>query len=81
MGIDRVELRRKNLIPPDAFPWKAPNGQTYDSGEFEAIMDEAIAKSDWASFDARRKQSEAAGKIRGIGLSVYLENYLRYVYK
>lgn len=74
MNIDRVEIRRKNLIPPDAFPWKAPNGQTYDSGEFEAIMDEALRRSDWAGFEARRAVSAANGKLRGISVSNYLEN-------
>jgi len=73
-GIDRIELRRRNLIPPDAFPWKAPNGQTYDSGEFEAIMDEALKRSDWDGFPARRAQSAAAGKLRGISIAPYLEN-------
>jgi aerobic carbon-monoxide dehydrogenase large subunit len=72
-GIDRIELRRRNLIPADAMPYDCPHGITYDSGEFEAIMDEAMKQSDWDGFDARRKQSEASGKIRGIGLSVYLE--------
>ena len=74
MGIDRVELRRRNLIPPDAFPWKAPNGQTYDSGEFEAIMDVALEKADWAGFEARRADSAAKGKLRGISVANYLEN-------
>jgi carbon-monoxide dehydrogenase large subunit len=73
-GIDRVELRRRNFIPPDAFPWKAPNGQTYDSGEFEAIMDAALDKSGWHDFAARRAQSAVAGKLRGIAVSCYLEN-------
>ncbi len=73
-GIDRVELRRKNMIPPDAFPWKAPNGQTYDSGEFEAIMDEALERSDWDGFEARRAQSAANGRLRGISIAPYLEN-------
>ncbi len=73
-GIDRVELRRRNFIPPDAFPWKAPNGQTYDSGEFEAIMDAALEKSDWDGFKARRAASATVGKLRGIGISCYLEN-------
>lgn len=74
IGTDRVELRRKNLIPPDAFPWKAPNGQTYDSGEFEAIMDAVLEKSDWAGFEKRRADSAARGKLRGISLANYLEN-------
>ena len=74
MGIDRVEIRRKNLIPKDAFPWKAPNGQTYDSGEFEEIMDAALERADWNGFERRREQSEANGKLRGISVTMYLEN-------
>ncbi|MHA1108992.1 MAG: xanthine dehydrogenase family protein molybdopterin-binding subunit, partial [Alphaproteobacteria bacterium] len=73
-GIDRIELRRRNFIPPDAFPWKAPNGQTYDSGEFEAIMDEALKKSDWDGFKARKAAAADTGRLRGIGISCYLEN-------
>lgn len=74
MNIDRVEIRRKNLIPPDAFPWKAPNGQTYDSGEFEAIMDVALEGGAWSSFEDRRTKSASNGKLRGISVSNYLEN-------
>ncbi|HUG77176.1 MAG TPA: xanthine dehydrogenase family protein molybdopterin-binding subunit, partial [Burkholderiales bacterium] len=72
-GIDRVELRRRNLIPPSAMPYAAPSGQTYDSGEFEAVLDKALALSDWNGFPARRKRSEAAGRLRGIGLGCFLE--------
>lgn len=74
MGIDRVELRRRNLIAPDAFPYKAPNGQTYDSGEFEAIMDETLKRADWNGFDSRRAASAANGKLRGASITNYLEN-------
>jgi aerobic carbon-monoxide dehydrogenase large subunit len=72
-GIDRVELRRRNLIPPSAMPYQAPSGQTYDSGEFEAVLDKALALSDWQGFAARRKLSEARGRLRGIGLACFLE--------
>ncbi len=72
-GIDRVELRRRNLIPASAMPYKAPSGQTYDSGEFEAVLDKALALADWQGFAARRKASEAAGRLRGIGLCCFLE--------
>jgi carbon-monoxide dehydrogenase large subunit len=72
-GIDRVALRRRNLIPASAMPYAAPSGQTYDSGEFEAVLDKALALSDWAGFAARRAHSEAAGKLRGIGLCCFLE--------
>ncbi|NKB22645.1 MAG: molybdopterin-dependent oxidoreductase [Alphaproteobacteria bacterium] len=74
MGIDRVELRRRNLIAPDALPYKAPNGQTYDSGEFEAIMDETLKRSDWNGFEARKAESVANGKLRGVSITNYLEN-------
>lgn len=73
MRIDRVELRRRNLIPPSAMPYKAPNGQVYDSGEFEAVMDKALALADWNGFLARRAAAERAGRLRGIGLCCFLE--------
>ena len=74
MGIDRVELRRRNLITPEALPYKAPNGQTYDSGEFEAIMDATLDRADWAGFEARKASSAARGKLRGASITNYLEN-------
>jgi len=72
-GIDRVTLRRRNLIPPTAMPYKAPNSPVYDSGEFEAVLDKALALADWAGFAARRAASARAGKLRGIGLCCFLE--------
>ena len=72
-GIDRVELRRRNLIPPSAMPYKAPNSPVYDSGEFEAVLDKALLLADWRGFDARRKASERVGRLRGIGLCCFLE--------
>jgi carbon-monoxide dehydrogenase large subunit len=72
-GIDRVELRRKNLIPPSAMPYKAPSGQTYDSGEFESVLDKALELADWKGFPGRRKASEAKGRLRGIGVCCFLE--------
>jgi carbon-monoxide dehydrogenase large subunit len=72
-GIDRVELRRRNLIPAAAMPYKAPSGQAYDSGEFESVLDKALALADWRGFAERRKSSERAGKLRGIGLCCFLE--------
>lgn len=72
-GIDRVELRRRNLITPAEMPYLAPSGQTYDSGEFEAVLDKALLLADWKGFAARRKASEAKGRLRGIGLCCFLE--------
>jgi carbon-monoxide dehydrogenase large subunit len=74
LKIDRVELRRKNLIPVTAMPYTTPNGQIYDSGEFEAVMDKAIALSEWNSFESRRISSERQGKLRGIGMCSFLEH-------
>ncbi len=72
-GIERVELRRRNLIPVSAMPYKAPSGQTYDSGEFEAVLDKALALADWQGFAARRKAAAAHGRLRGIGVCCFLE--------
>ena len=73
MGMDAVELRRNNLIRSDQMPYQTALMHAYDNGEFEQIMDLAIEKADWGGFDDRRRQSEANGKIRGIGLASYLE--------
>ena len=73
MGIDQVELRRRNHIPPEAMPYKEPNGTTYDSGKFTNLLDKAVKLADWYGFPARKRQSQARGKLRGRGISDYLE--------
>jgi carbon-monoxide dehydrogenase large subunit len=73
MGIDRVELRRRNLVRPDEMPYAAVSGLTYDSGDFPAILDEAVARADRAGFEARHRASAEAGKLRGLGIACYLE--------
>ncbi len=73
LGVDRVELRRRNLIPVNAMPYSAPNGQVYDSGEFEVVMDKALVLSEWNAFESRRQASERDGKLRGIGMCCFLE--------
>ena len=73
LGVDRVDLRRRNLIPASAMPYAAPNGQVYDSGEFEVVMDKAMALSEWSAFEERRQVSAQAGKLRGIGMCCFLE--------
>ena len=72
-GLDRAQMRRQNLIPAAAMPYSAPNGQVYDSGEFEAVMDQALMLADWNGFAARRAASERAGLLRGIGMCCFLE--------
>jgi aerobic carbon-monoxide dehydrogenase large subunit len=73
MGIDRVELRRRNLIRSDEMPYKAPSDMLYDSGDFPAVLAHAVAAGDWKGFDKRRKESAKRGKLRGRGIGCYLE--------
>jgi aerobic carbon-monoxide dehydrogenase large subunit len=73
-GVDRVSLRRKNLIPAAALPYANPFGMTYDSGEYHAVLDRALALADWDGFAARRLQTEGRGRRRGIGLGAYVES-------
>lgn len=72
-GLSRDEIRRRNFIPPEAFPYKTYTGSTYDSGEYTRLMDAAIERADWADFEARRKESASRGKLRGLGLAYYVE--------
>lgn len=72
-GIDRVEIRRRNLVPTDKFPYKAFHGKTWDCGDFVGLLDHAIKAADWNGFDARKAQSAKHGKIRGRGLGCYIE--------
>lgn len=73
-GRDPIMLRRQNLIPPSAMPYATPVGRTYDSGEFETVLDKTLALADWDGYESRRAASAAAGKLRGRGLACYLEN-------
>jgi carbon-monoxide dehydrogenase large subunit len=72
-GFDPIALRRRNFIPRNAMPYKTPNAGTYDSGDFEAVMDDALERADWSGFPKRRAQAKRAGKLRGIGIATYLE--------
>jgi carbon-monoxide dehydrogenase large subunit len=73
-GIDRVRLRRRNLIPAKSIPYKTAVGTTYDSGDFPAIVDKALAFADVAGFKQRRRESQRRGKLRGLGISCVLEH-------
>jgi carbon-monoxide dehydrogenase large subunit len=73
MGIDSIELRRRNHITPDLMPYTAPSTMKYDSGEFATVLDKALAGADWDNFPARRAASRARGKLRGRGIGQYLE--------
>ncbi len=73
MGIDRIELRRRNIISTAEIPYDAVSELTYDSGDFPAVLDDALAAADWEGFDARREASAAKGMLRGLGIGCYLE--------
>ena len=72
-GIDRIELRRRNFIPKDAFPYKTPTGSTYDSGDSAGYSTRRCEHADWAGFERRRAKSAARGKLRGIGCAMFVE--------
>ena len=68
LGVDPVELRRKNLIPPSAMPYRNALGATYDCGDFPTSMEKALKLGDVASFAVRREEARRRGKLRGLGL-------------
>jgi aerobic carbon-monoxide dehydrogenase large subunit len=73
LGIDKVELRRRNMVLPDAMPHSTPMGKSYDSGDFRVVLDAAIRRMDYAGFAGRKAAAAAQGKRRGLGLAYYLE--------
>jgi carbon-monoxide dehydrogenase large subunit len=73
LDIDPIELRRRNVIPADAMPYKMPLGTIYDSGDFGSNMDKALAGIDHAGFPARKAGTEKNGKLRGFGLANNVE--------
>ncbi|MGH7348945.1 MAG: xanthine dehydrogenase family protein molybdopterin-binding subunit, partial [Candidatus Rokuibacteriota bacterium] len=72
-GFDRVELRRRNLVSRAAMPYSNPFGIVYDSGDYLAVLDRAVALADWAGFETRRRDARGRGRRRGIGLASYIE--------
>ena len=72
-GIDRVELRRLNFIPADGFPYQTPVALQYDSGDYQTTLRVALKAADWDGFAGRRAAAAARGKLRGIGISTYVE--------
>ncbi|MFL5269756.1 MAG: xanthine dehydrogenase family protein molybdopterin-binding subunit, partial [Stellaceae bacterium] len=74
MRIDPAELRKKNLIRPDAFPYQTRTGWSYDTGNYDAALAKCQALADWDGYAGRRAGSEAAGKRRGRGIVYYVEN-------
>jgi carbon-monoxide dehydrogenase large subunit len=74
LGIDPVELRRRNYIAPSALPYATPTGFVYDSGEFARLTDRCLDLADWAGYAARRAATEKRGRLRGRALIYYLED-------
>jgi len=72
-GFDRVELRRRNLVPSSAMPYRNGFGVVYDSGDYRAALDRAVELADWAGFERRRAEARRRGRYRGIGVANYLE--------
>jgi len=72
-GIDRIELRRRNLVPVSAMPYTNPFGMVYDSGEYHDCMERVLRLGDWTGFPARRAEAKTRGKCRGIGVANYVD--------
>ncbi|TGD61360.1 xanthine dehydrogenase family protein molybdopterin-binding subunit [Tabrizicola sp. WMC-M-20] len=73
LNLDPFEVRRRNLLTPDQFPYTTPVGLVYDTGNYQATLDKAVELADVAGFEARRAESAARGKLRGMGLSTWIE--------
>ena len=73
MGIDPAEMRRRNHIRPEQIPYRSASGMTYDSGDFPAVLADALARADWDGFEARKAQSARRGRLRGRGIGQFLE--------
>lgn len=73
MGLDPIEIRRRNFIKPDQFPYATPVAVEYDTGNYDATMDKLIEIADIGGFAARRSESAQRGKLRGLGICSYIE--------
>src|SRR5215469_6255095 len=73
LGMDPAELRRRNFIPADAFPYQTPVALQYDSGDYFSTLDLATKAADYTGFEARRGEATGRGKLRGLGIATYIE--------
>ncbi len=73
IGLTPDEIRRRNFIRSDQFPYETPTGRAYDSGDYETLMTSALERADWDGFVSRRAESASNGRLRGIGLCYYVE--------
>ncbi|EBA14940.1 xanthine dehydrogenase family protein, large subunit [Roseobacter sp. SK209-2-6] len=76
LGVDPIELRRRNFIAPAAFPYSTVTGESYDVGDFNKVLDRALEEADYAGFPQRQAQDAVEGKLRGLGLCYYIESIL-----
>ena len=74
LGVDRAEIRRRNLIPPSAMPYKTPIGPTYDCGDFPKILARVLALADYDGFAERRALAARRGRLRGLGMACFVES-------
>jgi carbon-monoxide dehydrogenase large subunit len=74
LGLDRAEVRRRNLIPKAAMPYRTPIGPTYDCGNFPQVFERTLALADYAGFEARRADSARRGRLRGAGIACYVDS-------
>jgi carbon-monoxide dehydrogenase large subunit len=74
LGMDPAELRRRNMVPKDKFPYRIATGFEYDCGDFEAVLDKALKAADWSSFPQRREEARRKGRLRGRGIATYIES-------
>jgi len=73
LGMDPIEFRHRNMVPPSAMPYRSAMGEVYDSGRFADVLDAGLSKMDHANFAARRSAATKQGRLRGFGLAYYLE--------
>ncbi len=76
LGVDPLELRRRNFIAPDAFPYATVVGESYDVGDFNRVLDRAAEEADLAGYETRKAADAAKGLLRGVGLCYYIESIL-----
>src|SRR5262249_33603064 len=73
LGVDGLEVRRRNFIGREQFPYRIPSGTTYDSGDYQAVVDKTLARAGWSDLLAERDALRATGLLAGIGLAACLE--------
>jgi aerobic carbon-monoxide dehydrogenase large subunit len=74
LKLDPAELRRRNFIPKEAFPYKTPTGSTYEIADLHGLLEKSLKLADWKGYAGRRSQTEKRGKLRGIGIATVIEN-------